>query len=167
MLGAVGCHSLAPRDQLQMFCRCLGQEHWQGGFESMAEGTASYGAPALPSEPLVATTTICQDLWPSSTLSCQSRPSISPVSMKWRKWHSNIRFELADGLDWRRICTNWIWLHFKPPHHVVWTWFAKIRISCGFSCPDFLKSIWIQPGYTKNQIWDGSLNKALVYLNPF
>ncbi len=29
MLGSVGCRSTAPRDQLQILCQCLGQEHWQ------------------------------------------------------------------------------------------------------------------------------------------
>ncbi len=51
-------------------------------------------------------------------------------------------------------------LHFKPTHHLVWLWFAKIRFHVVFCCSDFLKPVWIQSGNAKNPIWAGSLNNA-------
>ncbi len=62
----------------------------------------------------------------------------------------------------RRICRNLIGLAFQTTSQM---WLGsdlqKIAFHEVFCCPDFLKSIWIQSGYARKQIWAGSVNKAV------
>ncbi len=96
---------------------------------------------------------LCDHLAPR--LVHQDTPFRRPVSMKWRKSHSDIWFERAE-------CP--VRITFQTTCHVFWFWFARIRFHVFFCCSDLIKSIWILSGYAKNPIWAGSPNKPkLLY----
>ncbi len=65
--------------------------------------------------------------WPADLIMCcrtfvrlcgtrllsEDTPFMHPVSMRWCKRHSDIRFKRAERPDWRHICTYRIWIAFQ------------------------------------------------------
>lgn len=62
----------------------------------------------------------------------------------------------ASGLA--NICRNLIGLAFEN-HFQMWLFHVVLLLS------DFLKSVWIQSGYTRKMIWSDSLNKPYGYFS--
>ncbi len=110
--------------------------------------------------------TFHDERWRANSIMCHGTfvsqdTSRCPGTLKWRKTHSDIRFERAELSDWRCICTNMIWITFQITLPCCLDLICKMDFMCFFAVQPF----WNQSGYTKNPIRAGSLNKAFEALD--